>query len=62
VATWVKDRYPSDIFESVFQGSASGYWSRGIDISTLEAIVQVIPDLVPPKEIEEMMDDQGALA
>ena len=56
MATWVKDHYPSAIFESVFEGFASGYWSKGIDISTREGIIQVISDLIPPKEIEEVMD------
>jgi glutathione S-transferase kappa 1 len=55
VATWIKDHYPPDKFEATFPALASGYWSKGINISTPEGILEALRGIFLPAELTEIM-------
>lgn len=55
VATYVKDHYPPEKFEATFPAFSSGYWSRGINISTPEGVLQALKGIFPEDEIKEIM-------
>ncbi|KAH8744386.1 glutathione S-transferase [Diaporthe sp. PMI_573] len=55
VATWVKDHYPAEKFDQTFPALSVAYWSRGINISTPEGILQALEGVFSPKEINEIM-------
>jgi glutathione S-transferase kappa 1 len=55
VATWVKDHYPPDKFEAIFLALASGYWGKGINISTPEGVIEALRGIFPPVELKEIM-------
>jgi glutathione S-transferase kappa 1 len=51
----VKDHYPAEKFEQTFPAFSTGYWSKGINISTPEGVLQALEGLFPPEEIKEIM-------
>lgn len=55
VATYVKDHYPPSKFEATFPAFSSGYWSKGINISTPQGIAEALKDVFPADEIQEIM-------
>lgn len=55
MATWVKDHYPPDKFEATFPALSSAYWSKGINISTPEGVLQALDGIFAPEEIKEIM-------
>ena len=55
VATWIKDHYPPEKFEATFPALASGYWSKGLNISTPEGIIQALDGIFPPDELKEIL-------
>ncbi len=55
VATWVKDHYPSDKFDDTFEALVSGYWGKGINISTTEGIIKALNGIFPPPELEKIL-------
>lgn len=55
VATWVKDHYPAEKFEQTFPAFSVAYWSKGINISTPEGILQALEGVFSPEEIKEIM-------
>jgi len=55
VATWIKDHYPASKFEQTFPALASGYWSKGYNISTPEGIIKALDGIFSPEEIKEIM-------
>jgi glutathione S-transferase kappa 1 len=55
VATWVKDHYPAEKFEQTFPAFSMGYWSKGINISTPEGVLQALDGIFSPEEIKEIM-------
>jgi len=55
VATWVKDHYPPDKFEATFPAFSQAYWSKGIDISKPEGVVQALDGIFSPEELKEIL-------
>jgi glutathione S-transferase kappa 1 len=55
VATWIKDHYPDDKFEATFQSLVSGYWSKGINVSTPEGIIKALDGIFSQAELEEIL-------
>ncbi|KAH7073869.1 glutathione S-transferase [Paraphoma chrysanthemicola] len=55
VATFVKDNYPAEKFEATFEGLVSGYWGKGINVSTPEGIHKALDGVFSPKEVDEIM-------
>ncbi|KIW17418.1 hypothetical protein PV08_04612 [Exophiala spinifera] len=55
VATYVKDHYPPEKFEATFPAFSSAYWSKGINISTPEGIIQALKGIFPEDEIKDIM-------
>lgn len=55
VATWVKDHYPAEKFDQTFPAFSVAYWSKGINISTPEGVLQALEGVFPPDEIKEIM-------
>jgi len=55
VATWIKDHYPPEKFEATFPAFSSAYWSKGINISTPEGVLQALDGIFPADEIREIM-------
>ncbi|KAK6376495.1 hypothetical protein LTS17_007090 [Exophiala oligosperma] len=55
IATYVKDHYPAEKFEATFPAFSSGYWSKGINISTPEGVMQALEGIFPQDEIKEIM-------
>jgi len=55
VATWIKDHYPSEKFDATFPALASGYWSKGINISTPEGVLEALKDVFSEGELREIM-------
>jgi glutathione S-transferase kappa 1 len=56
VARYVKDHYPAEKFEETFLGLVSGYWSRGIDISTPRGIIKALESVFSPGSLEHIME------
>ncbi|OBT70254.1 hypothetical protein VE03_00245 [Pseudogymnoascus sp. 23342-1-I1] len=57
VATWVKDHYTQDKLDATFLALASGYWSKGINISTAEGITTALDGIFPPAELEKILEN-----
>lgn len=57
VARYVKDHHSSDKFEETFLALVSGYWSKGIDISTSVGIVKALEAVFSPEELEHVMQE-----
>jgi 2-hydroxychromene-2-carboxylate isomerase len=55
VATWVKDHYPAEKFDATFPAFSEAYWSKGINISTPEGVLEALEGIFPPEEIKEIM-------
>ncbi|KAF2097346.1 glutathione S-transferase [Rhizodiscina lignyota] len=55
VATWVKDHYPAEKFDQTFPAFSEGFWSKGINISTPEGVLQALEGIFTPEEIKEIM-------
>jgi len=55
VATWVKDHYPAEKFDATFPAFSAGYWSKGINISTPEGVVEALKDVFSAEETREIM-------
>lgn len=55
MATWIKDHYSSEKFEATFPALAAGYWSKGINISEPEGVVEALRGIFPADEIKEIM-------
>lgn len=55
IATWVKDHYPAEKFEATFPAFSAAYWSKGIDISKPECVLQALDGIFPQDEIKEIM-------
>jgi 2-hydroxychromene-2-carboxylate isomerase len=55
IATWVKDHYPAEKFEATFPAFSVAYWSKGIDISKPEGVLQALDGIFPQDEIKEIM-------
>jgi glutathione S-transferase kappa 1 len=55
VATYIKDHYPAAKFEATFQALVSGYWSKGINISTTEGIIEALDGIFPKALLEEIL-------
>ncbi|KFY18259.1 hypothetical protein V492_00025 [Pseudogymnoascus sp. VKM F-4246] len=57
VATWVKDHYPQDKLDATFLALASGYWSKGINVSTAEGITEALDGIFPAAELEKILQN-----
>jgi glutathione S-transferase kappa 1 len=55
VATWVKDNYAAEKFEATFQALVSGYWGKGINVSTTEGIMRALDGIFTSVELEEIL-------
>ncbi|PSN66242.1 glutathione S-transferase [Corynespora cassiicola Philippines] len=55
VATWIKDHYAAEKFEQTFLALVSGYWSKGIDISKPDGVIQALGHLFSAEEIRDIM-------
>ncbi|KIV78441.1 hypothetical protein PV11_10161 [Exophiala sideris] len=55
VATWIKDHYPAEKFEATFPAFSTAYWSKGIDISKPEGVLEALDGIFPEAEINEIM-------
>ena len=55
VATFVKDHHSPENFEATFEALVSGYWSRGIDISTPEGVHKALDGVFPTQEVDEIV-------
>ncbi len=55
MATWIKDHYPQQKFDETFPALASGYWSKGIDVSTPEGVLEALRGVFPDAELREIM-------
>lgn len=55
IATFVKFNYPAERFDATFEAFASGYWSKGIDISTPEGVHKALDGIFPAQEVDELM-------
>jgi glutathione S-transferase kappa 1 len=51
----VKDNYEAEKFEATFQALVSGYWGRGINVSTTEGIIKALDGIFTSKELEEIL-------
>ncbi|KIX00173.1 uncharacterized protein Z518_10310 [Rhinocladiella mackenziei CBS 650.93] len=60
VATWIKDHYPPEKFEQTFPALGSAYWSKGINISKPEGVLEALDGIFPPEEIQEIMKKAGS--
>jgi glutathione S-transferase kappa 1 len=56
VARYVKDHYSADKFEETFLGLVSGYWSKGVDISTSEGIIEALEGVFPKEDLRHVME------
>jgi len=56
VARYVKDHYSAEQFEETFLGLVSGYWSKGIDISTTGGIVKSLEGVFSADDLKHIMD------
>jgi len=56
VARYVKDHYPSEVFDETFFGLASGYWSKGIDISTREGVLEALVGVFSGGDLKEIVE------
>lgn len=50
VATWIKDNLGDEKFEATFQALVSGYWNKGINVSTGEGIIEALEGLFSQPE------------
>lgn len=55
VATWVKDHYPPEKFDATFPAFSEAYWSKGINISTPEGVVEALDGIFSPEEVKEII-------
>jgi glutathione S-transferase kappa 1 len=55
VATFIKDNYPAEKFEASFEGLVSGYWGKGINVSTPEGLHQALDSIFSAQEVDKMM-------
>lgn len=55
IATFVKSNYPAEKFDATFEAFASGYWSKGINISKPEGVLKALDGIFPAQEIHEIM-------
>lgn len=55
IATWIKDHYPASKFEETFPAFSTAYWSKGINISKPEGVLEALQGIFPPDEIKEIM-------
>jgi glutathione S-transferase kappa 1 len=55
VATFVKFNYPAEKFEATFEALASGYWGKGINVSTPEGIHKALDVVFSAQEVDEIM-------
>ncbi len=60
VATYIKDHYETEKFEATFGALASGYWSKGINVSSTEGIVQALDGIFSSAELEKIL--KGAVS
>lgn len=51
----MKDHLPAEKFEQTFLALVSGYWGKGIDISTPEGIIKALEDVFSVEETKELM-------
>ncbi|SRR6266498_3699567 len=55
VATYIKDHYPPSKFDATFPALGGGYWSKGINISTPEGVIQALDGIFTEEEIKDIM-------
>ncbi|OCT46521.1 putative DSBA family oxidoreductase [Cladophialophora carrionii] len=55
VATWVKDHYPAEKFEQTFPAFSVAYWSKGINISKPEGVIEALAGIFSEEEIKDIM-------
>lgn len=55
VATFIKDHYPAENFEATFEALVSGYWSKGINVSSPEGVHKALDGIFPPREVDGIM-------
>ena len=55
VATFIKFHYPAEKFEATFEALVSGYWSKGINVSTPEGLHKALDGIFPAQEVDEIM-------
>lgn len=55
VATYIKFAYPSQKFDDTFEALVSGYWGKGINVSTPEGIHKSLDPVFGAKEVDEIM-------
>ncbi|KAK5111387.1 hypothetical protein LTR85_012161 [Meristemomyces frigidus] len=55
VATFIKSHYPAEKFEATFEALASGYWSKGINVSTPEGVHQALDGIFPTEEVDDIV-------
>ncbi|KAJ5032352.1 uncharacterized protein L3040_008958 [Drepanopeziza brunnea f. sp. 'multigermtubi'] len=60
VATYIKSQHSAARFEASFLALAAGYWSKGINISKPEGIIQALSGIFSEEEVREIM--QGAVS
>ena len=57
MARYVKDHFSAVKFEETFLGLVSGYWSKGIDISRPEGIIQALQGVFSQEELTQIMKE-----
>lgn len=55
VATFIKFHYPADKFEATFEALVSGYWGKGINVSSPEGVHKALDSIFPAQEVDEIM-------
>ena len=55
VATFIKFNYPAEKFEATFEALASGYWNKGINVSTPEGLHKALDVVFSAEEVDEIM-------
>ncbi|OAL45122.1 glutathione S-transferase [Pyrenochaeta sp. DS3sAY3a] len=55
VATWIKEHYSGEKFEQTFYNLVSGYWSKGINVSTPEGVHKALDGVFTSQEIDEII-------
>jgi glutathione S-transferase kappa 1 len=55
VAMFIKSNYPAEEFEATFEALASGYWSKGINVSTPEGLHKALDGIFFAQEVDQVM-------